>query len=98
MSHVEVFDLVSEDASVAKVEVYLDGHTFSTSAVGSAKKHPSDPPVHAVGEALALSRALREVAEELERYATETNANHIRAVAEEEKLDRIMRALYEKTE
>lgn len=93
MSHVDVNTLVSEDAAVAQVEVYLDGHTFTTKSVGSAKKHPTDPAVHAVGEALALSRALREVSDKLETYALDTNAEHIRQRDADKSMRRLLEVL-----
>lgn len=94
MAHVEVQSLVSDVAAVAQVEVYLDGHTFTASATGSAKKHPNDPAVHSVGEALSLARALRQVSEELEAYATDTSERNLAMSVEEKKLDRIMKKLF----
>lgn len=92
MSHVDVTSIVGEEAAVAQVEVFLDGHTFSVDAVGSAKKHPNDPSVHSVGEALALSRAFTQVAARLEAYALDTSAQHIKA----EKDDKMMRQILSK--
>lgn len=93
MSHVEVNSIVGEEAAVAKVEVYLDGHTFTANAVGTAKKHPNDPAVHAVGEALALSRALAEASVRLEEYAMQTNASHIEAAKRDADMKRFLSEL-----
>lgn len=93
MSEVNVQSLSDNNATVAQVRVYLPG-SVEVAVTGSAKKHPKDPSVRAVGEALALSRAFAAAAAELEEYAMETNAEHIRGQIEEKRLDRIMEVLF----
>lgn len=69
MAEVTVNTLASNTASVAKVDIVLPG--FATSHTGTSKKHPNDSALPGVGEALALARALRAAAENLEVTALE---------------------------
>lgn len=77
MAKVEVTTIVDNDASAARIDVEILGSNELFWATGSAKKHPKDPSVVVVGEALALSRAFREIADELEDYAMDTNSKHL---------------------
>lgn len=68
MTKVEVQALVTDDAAVAEVKVDVAG--FKKTFTGSSKRHPTDPVKRHVGEQLAIARALRAAAEELEADAT----------------------------
>jgi hypothetical protein len=69
MSKVETNAIVGSDAAVAQVSVDLAGWDRRT-YTGTSKKHPKDAPNHTIGEALALARALRKAAEDLEFQAS----------------------------
>lgn len=69
MSAVETNVIVGADAAVAQVSVDLVGYDRRT-YTGTSKKHPKDQSIRSVGEALALARALRKAAEDLEFQAT----------------------------
>lgn len=75
MASIEYDVLSADDAAVARVVVHIGQVDFKATA--SSKKHPSDPVVVAVGEALALSRAFDKVADDLVAYAMATNEQHI---------------------
>jgi hypothetical protein len=72
--------IVGSDAAVAKVTVEIPGFDKRT-YVGTSKKHPKDQSNHAIGEQLAVSRALRKAAEDLEFQAQARVewANHVSA-------------------
>ncbi len=65
MSNVETNVIVGTDAAVAQVVISLAGWDKRT-YTGTSKKHPKDVSNYTIGEALALARALRKAAEDLE--------------------------------
>lgn len=69
MAEVTVNTLVSDDAGVATVKVVVPG--FSVERTASSKRHPRDAVLRSVGEGLALARALRAAADDLETQAME---------------------------
>ena len=59
--------LVGDDRVTAvNVQLWLGGWTFE--ATGSAKTHPNDYPNSEVGEALAFSRAFRDLSRQLRDF------------------------------
>lgn len=69
MTTVETNVIVGQDAAVAQVSLDLVGYDRRV-YTGTSKKHPKDPSIRSVGEALALARALRKAAEDLEFQAS----------------------------
>ena len=69
MSTIETNVIVGPDAAVAQVKVGILGWDSRT-YTGTSKKHPKDTANHTIGETLALARALRKAAEDLEFQAT----------------------------
>jgi hypothetical protein len=60
--------LSTDDAAVAEVSVWV-GSRAAASAVASSKRHPEDDPDQDAGASIALARALREVADDMEKAA-----------------------------
>jgi hypothetical protein len=67
--HVDV--LTTKEATVVEVEgtTYAQTYQGNLKASGYAKKHPNDEHDAEVGHALAMARALKELAESYERRA-----------------------------
>lgn len=73
-AELEIYSIVTDDVAAVTLTVTLDddlyGHPAEFTAGGSSKRHPSDPSDPALGEALALSRALEEVSRQLASYSS----------------------------
>lgn len=78
MAEISFNSLVSNEASVAVVDVAISG--YHGAFTGVSKKHPKDRHVASVGEALATARAFREAADDLEEWAVQRNTMHQRFV------------------
>lgn len=66
--NIETNTIVGADAAVAQVTVHIPG-VDSRSYVGTSKKHPKDESNRAIGEQLAVARALQAASQDLQLQA-----------------------------